>query len=127
MKTSDFTILFAEDELGIQKIYEKNFLKEGYKVVLAEHGARAMAELQEQKVDLVVTDMHMPGMSAIEFLDVLKKDYPGLPVIVVSGHYLNMQEDFLNRGFVIKALINKPVMVSDLRERIRKILKVDEN
>jgi CheY-like chemotaxis protein len=127
MKTSDFTILFAEDELGIQKIYERNFLKEGYRVIMAEHGARAMAELRDQKVDLLVTDMHMPGMNSLEFLETLKTDYPHLPVIVVSGHYMNMEDDFLSKGFVIKAFINKPVAVSDLRERIRKILKVEEN
>jgi CheY-like chemotaxis protein len=127
MKTSDFTILFAEDEKGIQKIYERNFSKEGYRVVLAEHGARALAELREQKVDLLVTDMHMPGMNSLEFLDLLRRDYPRLPVIVVSGHYMNMREDFLNRGFIIKAFINKPVAVSELRKKIREILKVEEN
>jgi CheY-like chemotaxis protein len=127
MKASDFTILFAEDEKGIQKIYERNFSKEGYRVVLAEHGARAMAELREQKIDLLVTDMHMPGMNSLDFLDVLRRDYPGLPVIVVSGHYMNMREDFLNRGFVIKAFINKPVAVSELRKKVREILKIDSN
>jgi CheY-like chemotaxis protein len=58
MKSSDFTIMFAEDNPTVQKIYEKNFLREGYKVVLA--------ELKEQKVNLLVTDLEMPGMNTFE-------------------------------------------------------------
>src|SRR6185369_5375683 len=81
MKSSDFTILFAEDNPGIQKIYEKNFLKDGFKVLIAEHGARVLAELKDQKVDLLVTDLEMPGMNTLELLPILKKDYPRLPVI----------------------------------------------
>jgi CheY-like chemotaxis protein len=126
MKTSDFTILFAEDEKGIQKIYEKNFLREGYKVVMAEHGARALAELMDQKIDLLVTDMHMPGMNTLDLLETLKTDYPRLPVIVVSGHYMNMKEDFLSRGFMVKAFINKPASVGELKEKVREVLGIEE-
>ncbi len=125
MKCSDFTIMFADDNEQIRKIYEKNFLKEGYKVVLAEHGARALAELKEQKVDLLVTDMEMPGMNTLELFPILKKDYPKLPVIVVTGHYVNLLEDFIAKGFAVKAVINKPVSVGELKEWARKILKID--
>jgi CheY-like chemotaxis protein len=99
MKFSDFTIMFVEDNPGIQKIYQKNFEKEGYKVVLAEHGARALAELKEQKVDLMVTDLEMPGMNTLELFPILKKDHPQLPVIVVTGHYLNLNDDFRTKGY----------------------------
>ncbi|HTA77166.1 MAG TPA: response regulator [bacterium] len=126
MKCSDFTIMFAEDEPGIRKIYERNFVKEGYKVVLVEHGARAMAELREQKIDLLVTDLAMPGMNTLELFPILKKEYPRLPVIVVTGHYLNLQEDFVAKGFDIKAVFNKPVGISELKEKVRRILKISE-
>src|SRR5271156_3886473 len=99
MKCSDLTILFAEDNLEIQKTYERNFAKDGYHVLLAEHGARAMAELNDQKVDLLVTDLEMPGMNTLELFPILKKDFPRLPIIVVSGHYADLQNDFQNKGF----------------------------
>jgi two-component system response regulator AtoC len=127
MKFSDCTIMFSEDDTRIQKIYEKNFAREGCRVVLAEHGARAMAELKEQKIDLLVTDLKMPGMNTLEFLETLKKDHPRLPVIVVSGHYMNMKQDFLDKGYAIKAFINKPVTISELKEKIQKILKIESN
>lgn len=125
MKSSDFTLMFAEDNPLIQKVYEKNFTREGYKVVLVEHGARAMAELKEQKVDLLVTDLEMPGMNSLEFLAVLKKDYPRLPVIVVSGHYLNLTDDFLAKGYAVNAVLSKPISVGVLKEKISQILKID--
>ncbi|HTA76939.1 MAG TPA: response regulator [bacterium] len=125
MKCSDFTIMFADDNESIRKIYEKNFLKEGYKVVLVEHGARAMAELKEQKVDLLVTDMEMPGMNTLELFPILKKDYPKLPVVVVTGHYVNLLDDFIAKGFAVKAVVNKPVSVGELKDLVRKILKID--
>src|SRR5690349_17327448 len=106
MKSSDLTILFAEDNPGIQKIYEKNFAQEGFRVVVAEHGARVLAELREQKVDLLVTDLEMPGANTLELFPILKKEFPRLPVIIVSGHYVNLKEDFLNKGFDVKAFIN---------------------
>jgi CheY-like chemotaxis protein len=125
MKSSDFTILFAEDNVGIQKVYEKNFAKEGFKVILAEHGARAMAELHEQKVDLLVTDMFMPGMDTLELFSILKKEFPNLPIIVVSGHYADLKEDFQNKGFNVKAFFSKPVGVSELKQKIREVLKIN--
>ncbi len=125
MKSSNCTILFAEDNQGIQKIYEKNFMKEGYQVILAEHGARAMAELHEQKVDLLVTDMFMPGMDTLELFSILKKEFPNLPIIVVSGHYADLKEDFQNKGFNVKAFFNKPVSVGDLKAKVKEVLKID--
>jgi DNA-binding NtrC family response regulator len=125
MKSSNCTILFAEDNQGIQKIYEKNFMKEGYQVLLAEHGARAMAELHEQKVDLLVTDMFMPGMDTLELFSILKKEFPNLPIIVVSGHYADLKDDFQNKGFNVKAFFSKPVSVGDLKAKVKEILKID--
>ncbi len=125
MKCSDFTIMFADDNAQIQKIYEKNFTKEGYKVVLVEHGARVLAELAEQKVDLLVTDMEMPGMNTLELFAILKQDYPRLPVIVVTGHYVDLLEDFRAKDFAVKAVLNKPVSVSVLKDKIREILKIE--
>ena len=126
MKCSDFTIMFAEDDPLSQKVYERAFVKDGYKVVMVEHGARAMAELREQKVDLLVTDLQMPGMNTLELFPILKNDYPRLPVIVVTGHYGNLMEDFKAKGFDIKAIFNKPLVVSELKEKIKKILKIDD-
>jgi DNA-binding NtrC family response regulator len=125
MKCSDFTVLFADDNEDIKKVYEKSFVKEGYKVVLAEHGARVLAELGEQKIDLLVTDLEMAGMNTFELFPILKKDHPQLPVIVVTGHYVNLEADFKAKGFEVNSVFIKPFAVGILKEKIREILKIE--
>lgn len=126
MKCSDFTLLFAEDNPAIRKIYEKAFAQEGYRVLVCEHGARVMADLKEEKVDLLVTDLEMPGMNTLDLFPILKKDHPKLPIIIVSGHYQDLQQEFLDRGYPVKAFISKPTEVSVLKAKIREILKIDD-
>jgi CheY-like chemotaxis protein len=125
MKSSDYTLLFAEDNPAILKIYVKSFTQEGYRVLTCEHGARVLADLKEEKIDLLVTDLEMPGMNTLDLFPILKKEYPRLPVIVVSGHYKDLQKDFLDRGFSVAAFLSKPTEVSVLKAEIREILKID--
>jgi two-component system, OmpR family, response regulator TctD len=125
MKCSDFTLLFAEDNSAIQKIYSKTFTQEGYRVLTCEHGARVLADLKEEKVDLLVTDLEMPGMNTLDLFPILKKEFPRLPVVVVSGHYKDLQKDFLDRGYAVAAFLSKPTEVSALKIKIREILKID--
>lgn len=126
MKSSDFTILFAEDNGMIRRLYEKNFTQDGFKVVLVEHGAQALAELHDQKIDLFVTDLEMPGMNTLELFPILHNEFPRLPIIVVTGHYVNLLEEFQAKGFAIKAMLQKPVSVEVLRKKIREVLKIDD-
>jgi two-component system response regulator GlrR len=128
MTYSDFTILVVEDDPGMQKIYEKSLLGEGYKVVLAESGARALAELEEARVDLLITDLKMKTMSALEMLPVLKKDHPQIPVIVVSGRYEGLMADFHKKGFTnVEMFYQKPLNMIVLKQKIREILKIEKS
>ncbi len=124
MKSSEVTILFAEDNLAIQKAYEKIFVKEGYKVLMAAHGGEVLETLKTEKVNLLVTDLEMPGMNTLELFPILKAEYARLPVIIVSGHYADLQYEFQNKGFNIVAFLNKPVPASVLKDKIREVLKI---
>jgi DNA-binding NtrC family response regulator len=127
MKCSDFTILVAEDEPGLRKIYEKSLSAEGYRMILAESGARALAELHESPVDLLITDMKMETMSALEMLPIIKQDHPKLPVIVVSGRYAGFEEDFRKKGFAnVVTFFQKPLNMDLLKKKIRQILKIED-
>jgi len=127
MKCSDFTILVAEDEPGLRRIYEKSLAAEGYQVILAESGARALAELHETPVDLLITDIKMETMSALELLPILKRDHPRLRVIVVSGRYDGMEVEFQKKGFDnVETFFQKPLNMNVLKEKIRQILKIEE-
>ena len=124
-KTSDFTLLFADDNDGVKEIYRKAFEKEGYRVLICDNASQIVADLKAEKVDLLVTDLAMPDANTLELFPLLKKDYPRLPVIVVSGRYVGMQEEFLARGYNITAFIPKPTDVKTLKEKVKEILKID--
>jgi two-component system, NtrC family, response regulator GlrR len=122
MKNSDFTIVVAEDDPGVRKIYQKALSLEGYNLILAESGARALAEIMDTKVDLLITDLKMDNMSALELLPVLKHSFPVLPIIVVSGCYHGMVEGFHQKGFNVQAFIQKPASMTVLKDTIHEIL-----
>jgi len=124
-KCSDFTILLAEDNPGIKDLYVKAFGKEGYKVLTCDNAASIMAELNDGKVDLLVTDLEMPAANTLELFPFLKKEHPNLPVIIVTGHYVDLQQDFLARGYKIAAFFNKPTDLAVLKAKAREILKID--
>ena len=122
MKLNDFKILIAEDEPGVRRLYEKAFTAEGYEVVMAETGEQILAELSEGSFDLLITDMHLASMSALEVLPDIRQRYSKLPIVVVSGHYVNLTEDFHDKGFNVNMVFNKPLSLSVLKQAVRKIL-----
>jgi DNA-binding NtrC family response regulator len=124
---SDFTLLFADDDPSIRAIYSKSFTKEGYRVLTCDNASQVMAELNEQKVDLLVTDLEMPKANTLDLFPALKKAYPRLPVVVVTGHYQGMKEEFLSKGYNVTAFLNKPAETSVLKIVIKDILKVESN
>ena len=60
------TILLADDSVTIQKVVELTFLDEGYAVVAVGNGSDAAARLDEVRPDLVIADVHMPGLNGYD-------------------------------------------------------------
>ena len=126
MKRNDFKILIAEDEPEIRKLYAKAFQAEGYEVVMASTGEQMLAELAESGFDLLITDMQLDSMSALEVLPDVRKNHPKLPIVVVSGHYTNMAEDFHQKGFTVDYFFNKPLSLEVLKKTVRTILGIED-
>jgi CheY-like chemotaxis protein len=122
MNRNDFKILIAEDEPGVQKLYDKAFRQEGYEVALVSSGEELLAELKEGPFDILVTDMKLEGMSALEVLPEIRRKYPNLPIVVVSGHYVNLMEEFNQKGFDVDLFFNKPLSLMELKKAVRRIL-----
>lgn len=128
MKCSDFTILVAEDDLDLLKVYEKSLSAEGYRLVLVPSCERALAELYEEEASLFIADLKMLDMTGFEMLPLLMRNHPRLPVIVVTGTYEGEMEDFHEKGFKdVKAFYRKPLSMDVLKEKIREILKIEED
>ncbi|MCQ2576890.1 MAG: sigma-54 dependent transcriptional regulator [Treponema sp.] len=81
-----FTILTIDDEENIRNGLSDNFELEGYEVKQAANGKDGLALIAKGDIDLVITDLRMDGISGMEVVKTVTTKYPGLPVIVLTGH-----------------------------------------
>ena len=126
-------LLIADDEKNIRSGLDLAFTDEGYTVITAADGKEAWDKLQKNYVDLVITDLRMPGMDGYELLKRISSSYPTLPVIVLTGHGTietaveTMRDgavDFFTKPVDIDKLIlvvKKTVAASSLAEQNRKL------
>jgi len=107
------TLLLAEDDDASRKVYRALLESEGYVVVDVADGDAALDVLKNQAIDLLVTDVMMPGLSGIELLERARELHPGLRAIVITGSgtaevalgaLRNRACDFLTKPFHLKEL-----------------------
>ncbi len=80
------TVLVVDDELFFRKLCSDLLLEEGYQVKVCENGEDAISRLQQEKIDLLLTDMVMPGKSGLEVLRAARALDNPPEVILVTGH-----------------------------------------
>ena len=78
-------VLVVDDEAMIRNLLEKILAKEGYNILQAQDGKMALDIVNSQKVDIVVSDMNMPGMDGLELLKYIKKNRPEIGVVMMTG------------------------------------------
>src|SRR5574344_2950585 len=81
-----FTILIIDDEKNIREGLAADFEMDGYNVKIAADGKEGLAFIEKGDIDLVITDLRMPGISGEELLRKVTTETPGIPVIVLTGH-----------------------------------------
>src|SRR5437763_11472152 len=79
------TLLIADDDPGLRQSLERTLTREGYRVILASDGNAALDRLQAGGVDLVLTDLKMPGLSGIELLRAVKAIAADVDVILLTA------------------------------------------
>jgi two-component system nitrogen regulation response regulator NtrX len=80
------TILVVDDEEGIRRSLKGVLEDEGYRVILAEDGDKALSLMEEESPDLVLLDIWMPGKDGMVVLEEIRRGWPMLPVVMISGH-----------------------------------------
>jgi len=102
------TVLFVDDEEKILKSLERGLLDEPYNSLFANSGKEALEILKENDVHVLVTDMRMPEMRGLELLKIVKKDYPHIVRMVLSGYtQITTLLTAINQGEIYK-YITKP-------------------
>jgi two-component system response regulator HydG len=79
------TLLVADDDPGLRESLERTLTREGYRVVLASDGNAALERLQAGGIDVVLTDLKMPGLTGIEVLRAAKAIAPDVDVILLTA------------------------------------------
>lgn len=115
-------ILVVDDEEGIRDILQQILVLERFRVVTASRGDEAMGLIKNQKIDLVVTDIMMPGMSGLDLLGSVKSQYPEIPVILITGYPGNYStHDTIAAG--ADGYFSKPFHNMALLVTVRKVLR----
>ncbi|MDZ7683982.1 MAG: response regulator [Gammaproteobacteria bacterium] len=114
-KVTNNRILVVEDEPGVRALINRILSREGYDVVMAASGSEALETLAElDDVDLVVSDIVMPGMKGTEMVRTMHENHPELPILYVTGY---PQEDNLTLG-PNERLLLKPFNQRDLLSNV---------
>src|SRR5438552_15711277 len=129
------TLLIADDDPGLRESLERTLTREGFRVILASDGRGALERLQGGGIDLVVTDLKMPGLTGIEVLRAAKAIAPDVDVILLTA-FGTVEEavkamkdgayDFLTKPFrreQLLKLISKALERRDLIEQNRALKK----
>src|SRR5207248_7692564 len=85
MKQVRGSILIVEDEAKMRRLLELNLGEDGFSTHSAEDAETGLKLLRENPVDLVVTDLKLPGMNGLEFLQAVKRQNAALPVVVMTA------------------------------------------
>ncbi len=112
-------VLIVDDEESLRALYQSELTEEGHDVLVASNGKEAMALLQEEALDAVIMDIHMPEMDGIEALGKVVARHKGIPIIINSA-YPRYQEDF--RAWAAEAYVVKSSDLTDLKQALREVL-----
>ncbi len=116
------TVLVAEDEDAVRGFVERVLSAAGYQVTAARNGDEALLLAKEMAtLDLLLTDVVMPGMGGRELAERLGQTYPGLPTIYASG-YSDRGAPAGAGGGDAAAYLRKPFSTEELLTRVRKTL-----
>jgi two-component system chemotaxis response regulator CheY len=105
-------VLVVDDEKDIRQVVRMSLEKLGYYVVEAEDGQQAITLLQQGEhpmvIDVIITDIRMPNINGVEAMDYFQREYPSIPLIVLTGFPdLDLAMQLMKRG--VTDYLVKPV------------------
>ena len=119
------TILIVEDEAKLLRLLDLNLGEEGHTIVKASSAETALNELRQQKIDLVLTDLRLPGMNGLEFLQEVKRAEWSVPVVVMTAFgSVETAVEAMKAG--ASNYVQKPFSMDEIKLVLRKELDVHQ-
>ncbi len=116
------TILYIDDEPINLQVFQYTF-EDKYYVITAESGYEGINILKSnQEIQIVISDMKMPGMNGVEFIKLAKQEFPFIKFYILTGFDITEEiADALNNKLILK-YFRKPFNVKDLQTAIEEVI-----
>ena len=125
LSTAMATILVVEDEPKMLRLLELNLAEDGYKTLSAPDAEAGLKLLRKETVDLIVTDLKLPGMNGLEFLQAAKRINASLPVVVMTAYgTVETAVEAMKAG--ASDFVLKPFSLEEIKLKVRKELDVGQ-
>lgn len=119
-------ILIVDDEEDLTWSISKYFTRndDRFETVCVHRGDEALEVLESERIDLVISDVRMPGADGMQLLEVVKRRYPGIPVIIISAYGTReTQAEFAANGAAY--YLEKPFEIKLLRQMVYRALNLN--
>ncbi len=118
-------VLIVDDNIMMRKLIRNIFRNENIEILEAENGIAGLETIKNTAIDLVVTDLIMPRMEGIELIMHLKRDFPGIRIIAISGgkpYYL-----YMAKKMGIDGVFTKPLNLNKFLQMVKKLIQFPAN
>ncbi|MBI3968701.1 MAG: response regulator [Chloroflexi bacterium] len=112
------TVIILDDQPDVAEVLQMMLEAEGHEVEVCTSGEEVLSRLEEEPVDLLCTDLNMPGLSGWDVAAAVKQRWPTLPIAVVTGWSEHYSTAELQQRSV-DLLLRKPFQVRDVRDMLR--------
>jgi two-component system OmpR family response regulator len=109
-------VLLIDDEEELVATLVERLLWRGIEAEAVTSGQAALARMREGGFDVVVADIKMPGLGGREVMEIIRRDYPQVKVLLITGHGRGEQEELVEG---IGEVLLKPFKIDTLIEKIR--------
>ena len=115
-------ILNVEDAPVVRNLLTEILVQQGHQVVSATDGFDAIRHVEKENYDLVISDIHMPGLDGLQLISRIKEIQPSLPIIIVTADpTIDKAIDAIKQG--ASDFISKPFQIDRIREVVQKNLR----
>lgn len=123
---SEVHLLLVEDDQAVRRALSTALVRDGFDLVVVESGAEALEAFQsaitgDEKFDIVITDLGMPGIDGIQLSEKLRDIQPGIPIILLTGWGRHFGR-YRQHPETVDIVLSKPPLMQEIRDAVRKLL-----